>query len=489
VTKNTNLIPIYHDLQQLMMNVPSSRLAPEVEKEIRSIVGAKNFLKDRVGITEVLNQRPSSRTVIFNDKNRSDFSAVVLPETTEQVSDVVRTLYGAGVAMVPYGGGTGLMGGVLSMSAKVCISMKKMKAILDVDKVANTFVAQSGVVLGELEKELNRSNLILGHDPWSRSYATLGGSIASDGVGYLGGRLGSIRNQVLGLEVVIPNGEIIRTKAVEHSSAGIDLKQIFIGSEGTLGLITEATMRAYPYPEKTRILGYYFENFQKGHRAVLALHRKGVCPSSLDLDENRRNITDPRESGDTSLHIVFSGLRGEVDALQKEAHVIISRFAKSRISDTDTDQYWAERHKIAEMVLGGRRRHRREGQRSSFDYLHVSLPANTVSAFRKRCLQLAKSQGVEVVNLGLWHGPNMFSSALHADGASSLESRQKLTILLDQLLKYAQDIGGSMEYCHGVGVKLVHLMGSEHGNSLELMKAIKNTIDPKGLMNPGKVFP
>ena len=83
----------------------------------------------------------------------------------------------------------------------------------------------------------------------------------------------------------------------------------------------------------------------------------------------------------------------------------------------------------------------------------------------------------------------MFSSALHADGANYVESRQKLMFILDHLLKYAQTKGGSMEYCHGVGVKLVHLMGSEHGNSLKLMEAIKNTIDPKGLMNPGKVFP
>ena len=472
-----------------MTKVHASRLAPELERQIRSIVGVKNFLIDKIGITDVLNQRSRSRTIIFDDANRSDFSAVVLPETTEQVSEVVSALYDSGVAMVPYGAGTGLMGGVLSLNENVCVSMKKMKKILNVDKVEKTFVAQSGVILGDLEKELNRSRMILGHDPWSRSYATLGGSIASDGIGYLGGRLGSIRNQVLGLEVVLPNGEIIRTKAVAHSSAGIDLKQIFIGSEGTLGLITEATMRAYPYPERTRIIGYRFENFQKGHKAVLALHAKGVCPSSLDLDENRRNITDPRAPGETRLHLVFSGLRGEVDALQKEAQKIISRFAKSRISKTDTDQYWAERHKIADMVLGGRRRRHRTGNGSSFDYLHVSLPANTVSVFRKRCLELAKTHGVEVVSLGLWHGPNMFSSALHADGANSLESRQKLQFLLDHLLKYAQTKGGSMEYCHGVGVKLVHLMGSEHGNSLELMKAIKNTIDPKGLMNPGKVFP
>ena len=472
-----------------MMKMPSSRLTLELEKEIRSIVGAKNFLKDKVGITEALDLRATSRTIFLNDKNQSDFSAVVLPETTAQVSGVVKVLHTAGVAMVPFGGGTGLMGGVMSLSANVCLSMKKMKKILNVDKVAKSIVAQSGAILGDLEKELNSSGMILGHDPWSRSYATLGGSIASDGVGYLGGKLGSIRNQVLGLEVVLPNGEIIRTKAVEHSSAGLDLKHIFIGSEGTLGIITEATMRAYPYPEKTIILGYYFENFQKGHKAVLALHKKGVCPSSLDLDENRRDITDPLEPGDTRLHVVFSGLRGEVDALEKEAQKIIPRFAKSKIRKANTDQYWAERHKIAEMVLGGRRRRHTSRHRSSFDYLHVSLPTNTVSVFRKKCLELARSHGVKVINLGLWHGPNMFSSALQAEGKDSLENRQKMLVLMDQLLKYAQSKGGSMEYCHGVGIKLVHLMVSEHGNSLDLMKAIKNTIDPKGLMNPGKIFP
>ncbi len=468
--------------------MPSVRLASDLEKEILSIVGAKNFLRTQVGIKDSLNLRVTSRSFFFDDGNRSDFSAVILPETTGQVSGVVRMLYNAGVAMVPYGAGTGLMGGVISLKASVCLSLKKMNKILNIDKIAKSFVAQSGAILGDLENELNRSRLILGHDPWSRSYATLGGSIASDGVGYLGGKLGSIRNQVLGLEVVLPNGEIIRTRAVEHSSAGLDLKHIFIGSEGTLGIITEATMRAYTYPEKTSILGYSFENFQKGHKAVLALYSKGVCPSSLDLDENRHDITDPSAPGDTRLHIVFSGLRSEVDALKKEAQPIVMRFAKSRISQANTDQYWAERHKIAEMVLGGRRNRHRSGHRSSFDYLHVSLPTAAVSAFRKRCLELARRHGVKVVNLGLWHGPNMFSSALQTDGEDTPENRQKMLVLMDQILRYAQKKGGSMEYCHGVGIKLVHLMGSEHGTSLDLMKAIKNTIDPKGLMNPGKMF-
>jgi len=253
-----------------MIKMVKARLASDLEKEILSIVGAKNFLRTQVGIKDALNLRVTSRSFFFDDENRSDFSAVILPETTGQVSGVVRMLYNAGVAMVPYGGGTGLMGGVISLKASVCLSLKKMNKILNIDKIAKSFVAQSGAILGDLENELNRSRLILGHDPWSRSYATLGGSIASDGVGYLGGKLGSIRNQVLGLEVVLPNGEIIRTRAVEHSSAGLDLKHIFIGSEGTLGIITEATMRAYTYPEKTSILGYSFENFQKGHKAVFS---------------------------------------------------------------------------------------------------------------------------------------------------------------------------------------------------------------------------
>ncbi|MCZ6725667.1 MAG: FAD-binding protein, partial [Thaumarchaeota archaeon] len=161
-----------------MTKVHSSSLAPELEKEIRSIVGAKNFFIDKIGITKVLNQRSRSRPIIVDEENRSDFSAVVLPETTAQASGVVRALYDSGVAMVPYGGGTGLMGGALPLSANVCVSMRKMNKILDVDKVAKTFVVQSGVILGDLEKELNRSSLILGHDPWSRSYATIGGSIA-----------------------------------------------------------------------------------------------------------------------------------------------------------------------------------------------------------------------------------------------------------------------------------------------------------------------
>ncbi|MFQ6011088.1 MAG: FAD-binding oxidoreductase, partial [Nitrososphaerales archaeon] len=397
-------------------------------------------------------------------------------------------LYSDGVAIVPYGGGTGLMGGVLPLGDCVCLSLKRMKRVIKVDKISKSFVSQSGALLGDLEKELNKSSLILGHDPWSRSFATLGGSIAADGMGYLGGKLGSIRNQVLGLEVVLPNGEVISTRAVEHSSAGLDLKHLFIGSEGTLGIITQAVMRAYPYPEKTRVLGYSFESFQKGHQAVLRLYQKGVRPTSLDLDENRRDLADPLGVGHTRLHLVFSGLNREVLALQKEAEQIILPLAKSSLSKAQADEYWTDRHYIAEMVLGGARRRRRSRRSSSFDYLHVSLPAGEVIAFRQECLKIAENHGAKILNLGLWHGPSLFSAAMQVMGDESLENENKMPILMDRLLKEAQHHGGSMEYCHGVGTKLVHLMDSEHGNSLSVMNAIKQTLDPKGLMNPGKMF-
>src|SRR5437660_1983819 len=126
---------------------------------------------------------------------------------------------------------------------------------------------------------------MLGHDPWTRDYATVGGTISTNGMGYYGGNYGSMGDQVLGLRAVLADGSVLETPAVPSSSTGLDLRRLLIGTEGTIGLITEATLRCYPIPELERILAFTFQSFGDAFRAAIKLRAKGVNPASIDLQE------------------------------------------------------------------------------------------------------------------------------------------------------------------------------------------------------------
>jgi len=145
---------------------------------------------------------------------------------------------------------------------------------------------QPGLVLSRLEEALRAEGLTLGHDPWTVGVATVGGTISTNGLGYRGGQYGSMGEQVLGLEVVLPDGQVLRTRAVPKSSTGPDLTQLFIGAEGVLGLITEATLQVFPAPEAHALLAFAFSTFAHGFAAVAEMAAVGLRPALLELTED-----------------------------------------------------------------------------------------------------------------------------------------------------------------------------------------------------------
>ena len=179
----------------------------------------------------------------------------VKPVSTDEVQRVVRFANAERVPIVPFGGGSGLMGGALSIRPSIVVDLRSMNRVLEIDTTSRSARAQAGVVLESLDKELNQAGYILGHDPWTVPVATVGGAISTNSVGYRAGIYGSMGEQVLALTAVLPNGEILSTRAVSKHSAGIHLNSLLIGGEGCFGIITEATLRIFPEPE-TRLIGF-----------------------------------------------------------------------------------------------------------------------------------------------------------------------------------------------------------------------------------------
>jgi FAD/FMN-containing dehydrogenase len=407
----------------------------------------------------------------------------VLPSSTEEVRQVVLLANQDKVPIVPYGGGSGLMGGALSVQAGIVIDLRRMSQILEIDTEARSARVQAGTVLEELEKRLNRNNFILGHDPWTLPVATVGGAISTNSMGYRGGIYGSMGDQVLGLEAVLPNGEVLRTRAVPKSSAGIDLKSLLIGGEGCFGVITEATIRIFPAPEKRALHALRFASFEAGYRAIQEMFRHGVRPALLDFGD-----AGDKFQGGAVLYLAFEGMDEVVSAEDKRALSVCSQFGGESLSRKEAEIFWNDRHEIARRFMQNRRQRRERGRDGFYrDWIHVALPASKVLPFRAAAMEIVKKRGVRILESGLWIQPELFSMPLGIEDDGTSQAQLALEETVDELLHLVHELGGSMEYTHGVGVKLAPLMNEEHGYGVEVMRRIKNTLDRNNIMNPGKL--
>ena len=330
---------------------------------------------------------------------------------------------------------------------------------------------------------MNQDGFILGHDPWTVPVATVGGAISTNSVGYRAGAYGSMGEQVLGLEAVLPNGEILHTRAVPKSSAGIDLNALLIGGEGCFGIITKATIRIFPKPESRVLRAVLFESFEQGFAAIQEMFLRRSRPALLDFGDD----AEQRDAG-AVLYLGFEGIREVVTAEEKLALSICSQGGGKKLPSEAAERFWNDRHVIARRFMQNRRQRRGRGRDGVYrDWIHVALPGSKILPFRTAAMEIIGRGAVRLQESGLWIQPELFSMRLGIDDDGSGNGQLALETTVEELLRLAQQMGGSMEYTHGVGVKLAPLMAEEHGYGLEVMRQIKRTLDPNNIMNPGKM--
>ncbi|MGH2806259.1 MAG: FAD-binding oxidoreductase, partial [Actinomycetota bacterium] len=267
---------------------------------------------------------------------------VVRPRTTEQVASIVKWANETKTALVPYGGGSGVVEGIESGGA-VVIEMRAMNEIVDVDEKSRLVRTQSGVLGPDLDKALSTWGFMLGHQPQSMAISTVGGWIATRAIGQLSVRYGAIEDLVAGLEVVLPSGRIARSKVVPRSSVGPDVASLMIGSEGTLGVVTEATLRISPLPEARFDRCIRFDHMADGVGACRKIVQAGLQPTLLRLYDREdtmifmRNIES--ETNDPMLLLSFEGMRADVRA---EGAVAMSRGRRG--DDALVEHWWQHRN-------------------------------------------------------------------------------------------------------------------------------------------------
>ena len=410
--------------------------------------------------------------------------AVVLPGSAPEVSEVVKLAGAAGMPIVPYGGGTGVMGGALPVRGGLVVCMQRMDRILEVSPTDLTATVEGGVVVGDLVERLKGDGLIFGHDPYSVPIATVAGTISTNGVGYRAAAHGPMGNQVVALEVVLPGGSILETRPVPKYSSGPNLNHLFIGSEGVFGIITRATVRVFRKPEASAFVSAFFDSFDAGFEAAAELLAIGMRPTLLDVTE---------EDEGTTLYLLFEGFEESVAAHETRWVKVCDQFGGTPMGPGPTEDYWRYRHQSGEnykrTLLGRPRRERwaRWGGGRGFDYLHMALPISRVLEYRERCKEIMAGTGVRVVEYCIWSRPELFSMMLRAEDELTENIRERVADVVEQVLTLAQDMGGAMEYCHGVGVKLNHLLRREQGSGYDVIAGLKGMLDPENVMNPGKL--
>ena len=403
---------------------------------------------------------------------------VVRPQTTAQVAAVLRFANTVICPVIPMGGGSGLMGGAASIVPGIVLDLCQLNAIRlrPADRMAEV---GAGATISALNQAAAPHGLMCGHDPWTVAVATVGGTISTNSLGYLGGKYGAMGHQVLGLEVVLPSGDMVQTRGVEKSSTGPALPPLFIGAEGCLGIITQATLRLIPVPQKRVLQAWTFADFATGFAAINALFDAGIRPGLLDYgDEDPA----PETTTPATLMIGYEGPARVAQAEAEEAAAICVQHQGQLQPAQHAASFWHERHARGDAYA----RARTAGQpwrraRPQFDYLHVALPPSAVLQYRRDSLERLYGHGFTAHQTGLWDHAGLFSLSY------SSPSEARRAEVHEALLKHCQDLQGSMEYCHGVGTRLAPLMWREHGAGLDVLRRLKQSLDPHGILNPGKL--
>ena len=245
--------------------------------------------------------------------------AVVRPSCAGEVAEVVRLASLEGIPVVPHGGGTGVMGGVLPVRGGIVLDLKRINRILSINPTDLTATVEPGVVLKDLVDALAEHGLMPGHDPYSVPIATVAGTISTNGVGYRAAAFGPMGSQVVALEVVLPDGRTMSTRPVPKYSSGPNLNHLFIGSEGVFGVITQATIQVFRLPEARTFSAVDFDSFDTGFQGAAEILALGIRPTLLDLSDDEEGIR---------LHLLFEGFKEGVAAQHQRSLEVADRHGR-----------------------------------------------------------------------------------------------------------------------------------------------------------------
>lgn len=416
-------------------------------------------------------------------------SAVVFPKTAEEVSAVMRFAVATGIPVTPRGAGTGQSGGALASLGGIVLSLERMTAVREIDAGDLVAVAEPGVILGDLQRAVLAEGLFYPPDPASLDMCTLGGNVAENAGGPRAVKYGVTRDYVLGLEVVLPTGEIVRTgRRAPKGVAGYDLTALLVGSEGTLGIVTEVTLKLLARPRRVETALFVFGDMVAAARAVVDITRAGLTPRTLEFIDHvaiahvRPKVPElPIPEGAGAVLLVE--MDGATDAVLDDIVRVDACARKAGASSTVVAEgeaqratLWRARRMVSPCLVEANRFKVAEDAA-----VPRSRVADLVAAFHR----IAAAHRLRACAFGHAGDGNLHLNFLFDD--SSL--KPEVDRAVDELFRAVIEMRGTITGEHGVGLtKRRFLPWEQSARIIELQKALKRTIDPRGILNPGKIF-
>ncbi len=418
--------------------------------------------------------------------------AVVLPRTTDAVSKVMALATERRTPVTPRGAGTGLSGGALPVRGGWILSLERMNRIRRVDKLNMLVEAETGVITGDLQRHLEEFGLFYPPDPASHDRCMLGGNIAEDSAGPRSCKYGSTRRWVLGLEAVLADGRVLATGGDNRKDvAGYDLSQLLIGSEGTLAIVTAATLRLLPQPKARITLALPFSDLEAAADAVADIFLLGHDPAACEIMERRalQAVSAieplPEELRDIAALLLLELDGRDTQSLVERSAAIAEDLSGNLRSDalvamdaSDQRRLWTIRERVAEAVKG----------RCPYKEADTVVPRSALAKLVHAARRVAKEHGLEAICYGHAGDGNLHVNLLRND-LSQKEWTLRRDAAEQDLFEAVVKLGGSISGEHGVGwTQRRFLPMARSDTSLELMRSLKTTFDPLGILNPGKIF-
>jgi alkyldihydroxyacetonephosphate synthase len=421
--------------------------------------------------------------------------AVVLPRSTEEVAIVLAWARETETPIVPRGGGSGVSGGALASPGAVVVDLSRMDRVLAVDAGSRTVQAQAGIRGDALEAAVEAEGLTTGHYPQSMALSTVGGWIAASSAGQASSGYGAIEDLVVGLTVVLAGGSVVRLRAVPRSAAGPDLRRLFIGSEGTLGVVTEAVLACRPRPPGYAWAGFGFDSFEDCIEAAEGIEAAGAGPLVIrGYDEADATLAFGRvgHAGGSAAIVGFASDAPGLDGRLAETAERAGAAGGRDLGPAYGKHWWVHRNDPLDLYQRIMGPDRAFGPGTVVDTMEVAALWSLVPALY-RGVREALLAGAEIVGCHLSHvypaGSSLYFTFL-VRGADDLDVEARHTAAWEGAVRACLAAGGTMTHHHGVGRLKARFMASELGEEgLGVLRAVKRALDPSGVLNPGVLLP
>ena len=453
----------------------------ELYRKFEEIVGEK-YVSD-ADLDRVCHSYDATKQAVLPD-------VVIRPGSAQEVSGIFRIANEKLIPVYPRGAASGLTGGAVPVHGGIALDMTRMNRIIEIDEANLIATVEPGVVVADFQKEVEKLGLLYPPDPASNSFATMGGSVAECAGGLRGMKYGVTKDYVLGLEVVLPTGEIIHTGSKTLKSVtGYNLTSLFVGSEGTLGVFTKIVVKLMPPPEKIETIIALYGSIKDAADTVSSIVAAKIVPRAMEF-------VDEECIRAVGLHTGFSVAEGtrallimEVDGSEETARRdamrvmdICKERGASEVKRAETakevDDLWTVRRLISSALYAVSKGKVNED---------ICVPRSNLTRMLERITEIGEKHGVRTANFGHAGDGNIHMNVLIDPGVPGELERAEAAV--GEILEEVINLDGTLSGEHGIGNTKSKYLGMEVGpTELRLMRNIKALLDPNGILNPGKIF-